>query len=124
MHQFNWTDWTVKEASNNMHFKGHKWDARRARDAEYKSIINRLLKLVGGSIGYRRKEANKVMIAIGLGQFSSGARLSSLHESFMSYFVQKIVESLIRVRPTIARYRSGVPSIGNCRSSTGVSLLC
>jgi len=76
---------------NNMRFKRHKWDARRARDAEYKTITNRLLTLVGGSIGCRRKETNKVVIAVGLGQFSSKARLSSLHESFMSYFVQKVI---------------------------------
>jgi hypothetical protein len=32
---------------NNMRFKRHKWDARRAKDSEYKTITNRLLTLVG-----------------------------------------------------------------------------
>ncbi|KAF9997128.1 hypothetical protein BGZ80_006214, partial [Entomortierella chlamydospora] len=45
---------------NNMRFKRHGWDARRARDAEFKVIANRLFKLVGGSIGCRRNEDNKV----------------------------------------------------------------
>ncbi|KAG0368871.1 hypothetical protein BGZ54_000912 [Gamsiella multidivaricata] len=73
-----------------MVLKVHKWEARRARDAGCETIASRLLKSVGGSIGCRRKETNKVVIVIGLGQFSSNARLSSLHESFMSYFVQKV----------------------------------
>ncbi|KAG0352180.1 hypothetical protein BGZ54_002909, partial [Gamsiella multidivaricata] len=51
--------------------------------------MDRLLKLIGGSIGRKREEANKVVIEVGLGKFSTKARLSSLHESFQSYFVQK-----------------------------------
>ncbi|CAO3567070.1 unnamed protein product [Mortierella alpina] len=74
---------------NNMRFKSHKWDATRASESEFKIITNRLLKLLGGSIGAQRKEDMKVVIAIGLGQFSSSARLSSMHGSFMSFFVQK-----------------------------------
>jgi hypothetical protein len=41
---------------NSMRFKRHKWDARRAKDAEYKTITNRLLMLIGGSMGCRRKK--------------------------------------------------------------------
>ncbi|KAF9431657.1 hypothetical protein BGZ76_011867, partial [Entomortierella beljakovae] len=69
--------------------KRHQWDARKARDNEYSRITNSLLKLVGGSIGQRRKKSNKVVIGIGLGQFLSRMRLSSLHETFLSYFVIK-----------------------------------
>ena len=79
-------------------FKKHKWDARRARDAEYRLITDRLLNLVGGSIGRKRDEANKVVIGVGLGKFSSKSRLSSLHESFQSYFVQKVRALPVEIR--------------------------
>ncbi|KAF8937822.1 hypothetical protein BGZ58_002090 [Dissophora ornata] len=49
---------------------------------------DRLLKLVGGSIGAKRKEENMVIIALGLGKFGSSARLSSLHTAFFWFFVQ------------------------------------
>ncbi|KAI7829496.1 hypothetical protein BC939DRAFT_500321 [Gamsiella multidivaricata] len=70
-------------------FKRHKWDARRAKDAEYRLITDRLLKLVEGQIGRKREETNKVVIGVGLGKPSTKTRISSLHESFQSYFVQK-----------------------------------
>lgn len=41
-------------------------------------------------MGAKRDKDNKVIIGIGLGQFSSKIRLSSLHESFQPYFVQKV----------------------------------
>jgi hypothetical protein len=70
--------------------KKHRWNARRARDEEYKRMANSLLKMVGGSIGAKRDENNKVVIAVGLGKFASNSRLSSLHESFQSYFVKRV----------------------------------
>ena len=76
--------------SNNNRFKKYKWDAQRAKNSEFIAIRNRILKLVGGSIGCRRKEEQKVVMAIGLGQFSSSSRLSSLHETFMAFFVRKM----------------------------------
>ncbi|KAI1314437.1 hypothetical protein EDD11_002181 [Mortierella claussenii] len=73
----------------NVVMKKHKWNARKARDHEDKLIANRLLKQVGGSLGAKRDEKNKVIIGVGLGKFSTKTRLSSLHESFQSFFVQK-----------------------------------
>ncbi|KAF9571209.1 hypothetical protein EC968_000857 [Mortierella alpina] len=58
-------------------FKNHKWDACRAKEEEYRLI------------GAQHDECNKVVIGVGLGKFSSNAKLTSLHESFQSYFVQK-----------------------------------
>ncbi|KAG0363795.1 hypothetical protein BGZ54_008042, partial [Gamsiella multidivaricata] len=46
--------------NGNNRFKKHKWDARRARDAEYRFITESLLKAVGGNIGRKRDETNKV----------------------------------------------------------------
>ncbi|KAI8596758.1 hypothetical protein EDD21DRAFT_238117 [Dissophora ornata] len=74
---------------NNNRLKKHKWDAQRAKNSEFIAITNRILKLVGGSIGCRMKEEQKVVMAVGLGQFSSSSRLSSLHEAFMAFFMQK-----------------------------------
>ncbi|GJJ67737.1 hypothetical protein EMPS_00083 [Entomortierella parvispora] len=68
--------------------KKHKWNARKARRQEFRTIANRLLGLVGGSIGARRDESNHVIIGIGLSSFSSKMRLSSLDGSFLAYFVQ------------------------------------
>ncbi|KAF9115229.1 hypothetical protein BGX30_006373, partial [Mortierella sp. GBA39] len=64
-------------------------NARKVRAEEYSPIANRFLELVGGSLGAKRKEDNKVVIGVGLGKFSSKIRLSSsLHESFQSCFIQ------------------------------------
>ncbi|GJJ76335.1 hypothetical protein EMPS_10900 [Entomortierella parvispora] len=52
-------------------------------------VANRLLELVGGSLGAKQEDGNKVIIGIGLGQFSSSMRLTTLHSSFETYFVQQ-----------------------------------
>jgi hypothetical protein len=70
--------------------KKHQWDARKALDAEFAIITNRLLHIVGGTTGRQRDEVNKVVIGVGLGQFSTETKLSSLHTSFQSYFVKKV----------------------------------
>ena len=75
---------------NSNRFKKHKWDAERAREEEYSIITDRLLHVLGGSIGAKKHEDNKAVIGIGLGKFSTKTRISSLHESFQSYFVQKV----------------------------------
>lgn len=75
---------------NNMLFKKHKWDATRARTEEFRLIANRVLSLVGGSVGRKRDPKHMVVIGIGLGQFSSQSGLSSLHGTFMAYFIQLV----------------------------------
>ncbi|KAI8602095.1 hypothetical protein EDD21DRAFT_87667 [Dissophora ornata] len=80
----------LDEFYGNVVLKKHKWNARKARDEEYRLIANRLLKLVGGSTGAKRAEGNKVVIGVGLGKFSTKTRLFFLHDSFQSFFVQKI----------------------------------
>ncbi|CAO3572041.1 unnamed protein product [Mortierella alpina] len=71
-------------------YKKHRWDMRRARQEEFSRIADQLLGMVGGSVGQQRDPANKVIIGIGLGQFASQGRLTSLHTSFQSFFVQKV----------------------------------
>ena len=75
---------------NDMIYKRHKWDAKRAKDREFLEIANSLLKVVGGNVGELRKDDNKVVIAIGLGQFRGTPGLMSVHSSFLTYFVRKV----------------------------------
>ena len=75
-------------------FKRNKWFSKRARDREYWVIADRLLEMVDGCMGARRHENNKVVIGIGLGEFTGVNKLSSLHGSFQDYFVQKVQYSL------------------------------
>ncbi|KAF9991424.1 hypothetical protein BGZ80_009138, partial [Entomortierella chlamydospora] len=45
--------------------------------------------MVGGTIGEKRKPENKVIIGIGLGDFKSNIKLSSLHDTFGNFFINK-----------------------------------
>lgn len=80
----------LEEFYGNIVLKKHKWNAQKARDEEYRIIANRLLGLIGGSLGAKREDSNKAVIGIGLGDFSSKIRLSSLHGTFQSYFIQQV----------------------------------
>ncbi|GJJ77517.1 putative transposase [Entomortierella parvispora] len=71
----------------NRRFKRHTWDMKRAKHAEYQAIAERLLRIVGGTTGRHRDPNNHVIIGVGLGQFKSSSRLSSLHSSFLDYFI-------------------------------------
>ena len=57
-------------------------------------MTDALLRMVGGSIGAKKKDEDKVVIGIGLGDFKSKSRLSSLHGTFMAYFVTKVTFAL------------------------------
>jgi hypothetical protein len=72
---------------NKNRFKRHTLDMENTKQAEYQTIANGLLGIVGGSIGRPRGVANPVLIGVGLGKFKSTGRLSSLHSTFLSYFI-------------------------------------
>ncbi|OAQ27379.1 hypothetical protein K457DRAFT_33831 [Linnemannia elongata AG-77] len=80
-------------AGDDNHYKKHAWDLERAKQAEYQALAERLLNVVGGSLG-RRVEDNEdkdpILFGVGLGQFSSNSKLSTLHSTFLSYFVQTV----------------------------------
>ncbi|KAF9898514.1 hypothetical protein BX616_003919 [Lobosporangium transversale] len=78
-------------------WKKNKWDAGKARSEEYGHMVNSPLKIIGGTIGEIQKDENKMINGIGLGKFQSSRGLSSLHESFKSYFVRTMPE-LRRIR--------------------------
>jgi hypothetical protein len=56
---------------NNMLVRRHSWNTTRGYHAEFAVITNWLLNMVGGAVGRRRKKTEKVVIVVGLGQFSS-----------------------------------------------------
>ncbi|KAK5814307.1 hypothetical protein F5H01DRAFT_22909 [Linnemannia elongata] len=70
--------------------KKYKWMAKKARQREFERLADSLLRMVGGSIGERKKDDAKVVIGIGMGRFTSTSGLSSLHGTFESYFIQKV----------------------------------
>ena len=70
----------------------HDWDAGRAHRAEFALLTDRLLSMVGGTIGKKRESNKKVVIGIGLGKFGTSTKLTSLHTSFSAYFVGKVCE--------------------------------
>lgn len=72
---------------NNGRYCSHDWDSERARKEEFWKIADSLLRSVGGSVGVKRKEGNMAVIGIGLGKFSSRSGISSLHGSFLAFFV-------------------------------------
>ncbi|KAF9569519.1 hypothetical protein EC968_002563, partial [Mortierella alpina] len=74
-------------------YQKHAWDSRRAMEAEYAAAADQLLKMVGGSIGEKRKPDSNVLFGIGLGKFSSSSGLTSLHSSFETYLI-KLLRSL------------------------------
>ncbi|KAF9903765.1 hypothetical protein EC991_003368, partial [Linnemannia zychae] len=78
-------------AGDDHRFQRRQWDHARARQIEYQAMAERLLGIVGGSLG-RRLEDNQdddpILIGIGLGQFMSNGRLTSLHSSFLEYFIK------------------------------------
>ncbi|KAF9915510.1 hypothetical protein FBU30_001909, partial [Linnemannia zychae] len=57
-------------------FMDNRWYSKRAKEREYWLIADSLLEMVDGSMGAKRCENNKVIIGIGLGQFSGKNRLS------------------------------------------------
>jgi hypothetical protein len=59
--------------------------------AKYESqlLVDRLLGIVGGSIGRRYDPANPMLIGVGLGKFSIRSGFTFL-DSSLSFFVQKV----------------------------------
>ena len=76
---------------NKFSYKRHKWHAKRARQQEYNQLADGLLRMIGGTIGEKRKPENKVIIGIGTGRFQSTSGLSSLHSTFEKFFIRKVL---------------------------------
>ncbi|KAF8967801.1 hypothetical protein BGZ46_000086 [Entomortierella lignicola] len=74
---------------NSMKYLKHDRDAGKAHKAEFALLTDRLLSMVGSSIGKKRSEGHKVVIGVGLGRFGTHTKLTSLHSAFGSYFIAK-----------------------------------
>ncbi|KAI1297002.1 hypothetical protein EDD11_007315 [Mortierella claussenii] len=77
-------------AGNDNRYKKHEWDLERAKHAEYQALAERLPNVVGGSLGRRiedNKDKDSILSRVGLSQLSSNSKLSSLHSTFLSYFI-------------------------------------
>ena len=64
--------------------------SKKARAGEFYHLADMLLRMAGGSAGERKKQEDKVIISIGMGRFQSTSRLSSLHGTFESFFVNLV----------------------------------
>lgn len=81
-------------------YKRHKWDLQKAREYEYRLIADRLLGIVGGSLGKRYDPSNPVLIGVGLGKFSNKSGLSALNSIFLNYFIQTITIGYLKTVAT------------------------
>ncbi|KAF8923515.1 hypothetical protein BGZ58_002852, partial [Dissophora ornata] len=68
-------------------YKRNHWDMQRARHGEFQLIAHRLLGIVGGGLGILSDPSKPVIIGVGLGKFGTKSGLTSLHSTFLSYFV-------------------------------------
>jgi hypothetical protein len=71
-------------------YKRHHWDMQRAKHYEYQLLADRLLGIVGGSVGLLRDPLNTVWIGVGLAKYSTKSGLSALDSSFLSYFIKLV----------------------------------
>jgi hypothetical protein len=72
-------------------FQRIQWDHARARQMEYQAMAEGLLGVVGGSLGGRLEDNyddDLISDRDWLGQFMSNSRLSSIHSSFLEYFIK------------------------------------
>ncbi|KAF9197134.1 hypothetical protein BGZ49_002592 [Haplosporangium sp. Z 27] len=72
---------------NSMKYLKHDRDTGKAHKAEFALLTDRLLSMVGSSIGRRRSKGHKTVI--GVGRFRTHIKLSFLHSAFGSYFIAK-----------------------------------
>ena len=81
-------------------------DSTKARRGEYDVATNALLRMADGHIGRKRAPGEDVLFAIGLGNFNTRKRLSSLHTSFAAHFVNKVIAWSLPYTPFIILTRS------------------
>ncbi|KAH8555041.1 hypothetical protein BGW37DRAFT_517546 [Umbelopsis sp. PMI_123] len=64
-------------------------NGKRSCRGEFDVATNALLKMIGGHIGKKRDSDEQVVFAVGLGDFNTHTKLSSLHTSFGHHFINK-----------------------------------
>lgn len=86
---------------NKSRYKKHGWDMERAKQVDYQAIATSPLGIVDGSISRRRDPANPVLIGVVLGQFKSTGSLTSLHSSFLAYFIPLICMPFVMIAKSL-----------------------
>ena len=71
-------------------FKRLSHDMKKAKRGEFDVATNAILKMANCHIGRKKGEDEQVLFAIGMGDFNTHTRLSSLHTSFATYFINKV----------------------------------
>jgi hypothetical protein len=75
-------------------FKQMLADGKRSRRGEFDVATNALLKMIGGHIGKKRVSNEPILFAVGLGDFNTHTKLTSLHTSFERHFINKVIENI------------------------------
>jgi hypothetical protein len=68
-------------------YKRNHWEMQRAHHGEFQLITHRLLGIVGGELGILSDPSKLAIIGVGLRKFGTKSGLTSLHSTFLSYFV-------------------------------------
>jgi len=80
--------------SPDLRYKRHQYDMQRAKHTEFQLLAERLLNIVGGSSGRLKDPQDAVLIGIGLGDFQGRSGLTSLHSTFLDYFIKLVRSNL------------------------------
>ncbi|TPX49699.1 hypothetical protein SeLEV6574_g01338 [Synchytrium endobioticum] len=68
-------------------YKRKRWDAGKAKRGELDRVLEGNVKMVGESMGHKLSGGKKVIVAIGMGDFSSA---KSCHVMFIRYLIRKL----------------------------------
>ncbi|GJJ75571.1 putative transposase [Entomortierella parvispora] len=74
-------------------YKKRHWDLKKAMEAEFAIMADRIMKSFGGSIGRRRRPDEKVLVAIGQGGSRYNKGLESMDSTFTAYLI-RVLRSL------------------------------
>ncbi|KAF9176601.1 hypothetical protein BGZ49_006118, partial [Haplosporangium sp. Z 27] len=76
--------------NNTFRHRRDTWDMKKARDAEDRIAINAILDMVKSDSNGNPIPPNKVLWVIGLGEFNTGCKLTSLHGTFGSKLISAL----------------------------------
>ncbi|TPX35602.1 hypothetical protein SeMB42_g07162 [Synchytrium endobioticum] len=68
-------------------YKRKRWDADKAKRGELDRVLEGIVNMVGESMGHKLSGGKKVIVAIGMGDFSS---TKSCHVMFTRYLIRKL----------------------------------
>ena len=75
---------------NSKRYTKRFWDMKKAMEAEFDIIVDRMMHAFGGSIGHKREENDKVLVAVGNSKFSYKKGLESMDGTFTRHLTRKV----------------------------------